>query len=424
MKSNKAGAAIAALVSAFALPGCSTTTSTTGSVFYSVNPKDVVPTVTANGGNSAVQAEASSSGGCEKSNMAAGTLAAASLETGGVETMKLEGISNPVLKQPAVRSAANLYVTSKTPSATQPGDISYSDFIDLPGLLNGMKKAGDRTAFYELQYFKGHFIDHFGNSITPSQVTEKNQDQEIQNLLTVLLDSVFDDIEEYQFQKRGQPVPYWSSTDATTATSSDYYLSGKSMGSLPTLPITPGGPTATADFASLQNLSLVTPSSKIQVPTFIAYAYYRYYMKQYPNGQITAPQDNTYSLRVTNSKMEVGGNGCGMNQTKANVLLYLSRRAGALTGGEAGALLGAIGGADIGPVIVLGKVSIGDNQTLKSIVQAFLTETAERATLASAREHLLRTPIPDNTVFAAALDSLVQKTANSSSPSNGSGESE
>jgi hypothetical protein len=143
-------------------------------------------------------------------------------------------------------------------------------------------------------------------------------------------------------------------------------------------------------------------------------------MKQYPDGKLAAPQDNTYNLRVANSKLVEGGDGCGMNQTKANVLLYLARRAGTLTGAEAGALLGAIGGADIGPVIVLGKVSIGDNQTLKSIVQTFLTETAERVTLAAARERLLRTPIADNSVFATALDAIDQKTPTSSSSPGGS----
>jgi len=415
-----------------ALLGCSSLNSGVGSVVYSVNPKDIVPRISSNWQNPIVTAESTNATSCATSNTAAGAMAVQPLDSGGVQTMALKGILRDVInKSKAVRSAANLYAQSKSsseaPDAAQPEDITYGDFIDLPGLLKQMSEAGDRTAFYELQYFKGHFVDHFGNAIVPSQITEKNQDQEIQNLLTVFLESVFDDIEEYQFEKSGKAVPYWVSQKPAgpapagtagnaAATDSYYYLSGKSMGTIPTLPITPGASTAPKDFGYLQNLALINPNSNVQVPTFIAYAYYQYYMAQYPDGTLVPP--NSYNLSVTSLDLDTGAQGCGMTQTKADVLLYLSRRAGTLTGGEAGALLGLLGGANVGPVIVLGKISIGDNQTLKAVVQAFLSETAERVTAAAARQQLLKVAIPNNSGFSAVLDTLsIQKKPGTASSS-------
>lgn len=85
---------------------------------------------------------------------------------------------------------------------------------------------------------------------------------------------------------------------------------------------------------------------------------------------------------------------------------FISRGAPARLPEEASAVLGFFGGANLGLPVVLGKVSIGDNQTLRDVVQAVLADTAERTTLAVAQSLLLQIDLGDKSTFFTVLDAL------------------
>lgn len=69
-----------------------------------------------------------------------------------------------------------------------------------------------------------------------------------------------------------------------------------------------------------------------------------------------------------------------MTELKAEALNYLSGKAATWAAGESGVILGTFGGANLGLPVALGKLSIGDNKSLQTIVQTVLSSTAKRAT--------------------------------------------
>jgi hypothetical protein len=86
--------------------------------------------------------------------------------------------------------------------------------------------------------------------------------------------------------------------------------------------------------------------------------------------------------------------GCGMTTLKARVLTWLSGQAATWAAGEAGLIMGAFGGVNAGPVIVLGKLSIGDNKLLLTIVQTVLSTAARRGVFETTWPLLLRIDQP------------------------------
>lgn len=406
-----------------AVSGCSMFATGFGAL-HSINPQEVAPTVT---GAVAESPAAPDEEKCIENDTTGVTHALKTDVSGAVNSQMLAGVKGEIQKQTAVKSILNFYLASRITADTsgtksapaqkpQPANIGINAFKDLHNFLNTFAGAGERVEFYELEYFKGNFVDHFGNSIKPSSITEKNQDQEIQNLLTVFLEAVIDAADDYYYQVGKQmPVPYWGSLDSDKS-STDYYLSGKSIGRI--LPQASLPPTNKDDFAALQNLALVTTNAKspAQIPTFIAYAYHQYYSSEYPKGDTSAPADPKLGLGV--EMIPISDSGCGMTPLKVDALVYVSQRAGVLSGAEAGALLGAMGGANFGLPIVLGKVSIGDNQTLRTVVQAVLSEAAERATLASAESVLLKANIEKGVFLDSVLKSLTVQSPSASPTSS------
>lgn len=106
-------------------------------------------------------------------------------------------------------------------------------------------------------------------------------------------------------------------------------------------------------------------------------------------------------------KMETAkaGNSPGMNETKLKVLGYVSGVAGDIADGLAGSLLRTLGGADVG-FLVLGKISIGDNETLMRIADVFIEWLARRAT-----ELAIATELYNSTYSLAANRILLNRGA-------------
>jgi hypothetical protein len=73
---------------------------------------------------------------------------------------------------------------------------------------------------------------------------------------------------------------------------------------------------------------------------------------------------------------------CGWNQQNAPALGYVASAAGDQAGGVSGLLSGSFGGVGVA-LGVFGKLSIGDNQTLATLVKSAASRLAERITLAA-----------------------------------------
>jgi hypothetical protein len=106
--------------------------------------------------------------------------------------------------------------------------------------------------------------------------------------------------------------------------------------------------------------------------------------KYYPGGTTNKPSFLQYlddtGGSPANLTQPIVDKGCGMTAIKADVLNYLSGKAATWAAGEAGVILGSVGGADVGALVVFGKLSIGDNKALETIVQTVLSTAAKRAT--------------------------------------------
>jgi hypothetical protein len=106
--------------------------------------------------------------------------------------------------------------------------------------------------------------------------------------------------------------------------------------------------------------------------------------KYYPGGTTNKPSFLQYSEDTSGSSTSLTqalvDKGCGMTELKAQVLNYLSGKAATWAAGESGVVMGFVGGANVGLLVIFGKLSIGDNKALQTIVQTVLSTAAKRAT--------------------------------------------
>ena len=75
--------------------------------------------------------------------------------------------------------------------------------------------------------------------------------------------------------------------------------------------------------------------------------------------------------------------------------------------GESGIIVGAFGGTNVGIPVILGKISIGDNKVVTSIVQTVLSTAAKRAAFQATIPVLLAIAEPANSKFADILKMLI-----------------
>jgi hypothetical protein len=99
----------------------------------------------------------------------------------------------------------------------------------------------------------------------------------------------------------------------------------------------------------------------------------------YPGGGTTKPTVVELGLVTPTSMLdETDSMKCGITPLKADAIEYLANKAGEKASALGGLVGGSFGGFHFG-FGILGKVSIGDNQTLGSIVSTALSRTGERA---------------------------------------------
>jgi hypothetical protein len=181
---------------------------------------------------------------------------------------------------------------------------------------------------YFTAFYKGNFVDRMGTKVSPPTVSTTITDAEITNAEIVLLEFLIDAID---------PTPVFGNKDLTGVTT---------------------------------------------IPTGITF---------YPGASTTAPTVFTTTF-ATNPKIYVyiptpptsgANNLCGITTGNVWVLKDLASGAGDEAGAVGGLVANTVGGISLG-LGVVGKISIGDNQTLSVLVKTAASRIAMRATLASA----------------------------------------
>jgi hypothetical protein len=231
-------------------------------------------------------------------------------------------------------------------ATNKPEHLSYDDFKELHhSLLAKGRGVGNRIAQYEAYYFNGAFIDRFGNALPKPHISATVTNEDISGVLTVFLEAIADEI----FPN----TPVWSTAAAGEKP-------GKSQGN--------GGaavrPTEAKYF----------PGGSTKPPSVLVF------------NSKTGEDEDIVALAqpLSDPKAKQNPSGCGMTKLKAEALVYLSGKASTWASGQAGLVLGAVGGANLGLPIALGKISIGDNKTLQTIVQTVLAFAARRGTYEAA----------------------------------------
>jgi hypothetical protein len=179
---------------------------------------------------------------------------------------------------------------------------------------------GDYFVDYYSAYFSVGFVDRFGTKLSVPQITQTITDTEITGAVAVFVELVAD----YMLR-----TPVWVDSKG------NYYPGTFASGTKPTA-LTEG---------LAQQINLIESTTPL------------------PTG---APTGATYTQL------------CGITALKAQAIQYLSLQAGNRASMLGGLVGGSFGGLSIG-LGVLGKLSIGDNQTLENIVKTILDRSFERA---------------------------------------------
>lgn len=229
---------------------------------------------------------------------------------------------------PAGISYADLKAFSKSmfySGLKQTVPVSTASMIT-PAAQTSAQNANNIFSTYFTAYYSGKFYDRLGQSISKPTISLTVSDAEIAGALSFLIEYTVDLID---------PTPV--------------------LGTDPT-PVDPPGVGA-APAAATQGTTYY-PGNNTNKPTVLT-AY-----------------GNSIYMQIPASST------CGWNKVNAASLGYVASAAGDEAGAASGLVSGSFGGIEIG-LGVLGKLSLGDNQTLATLVKTAASRLAERATLAA-----------------------------------------
>ncbi|RKF48652.1 hypothetical protein BCY88_21000 [Paraburkholderia fungorum] len=353
-----------------------------------------------------------------------------------------------------IADALNKTKPERLTTGSLTGSSDFKDFLDALVSPNGTGQQ--RVVEYESYYYNGNFVDRFGTKLQKPTLSLTVSDQEMSGALTAFLEAIADDIfsatpvwvgTTYSF-KNNKTVPVSAAVMAaglqdaiassapagitvgsvngtsftlTSAKAGTGFISaaviGKNVGNgtiadMITTPNDDGG-TGNKKAAQVDTITLGLPGagltpfnpgdSVFEIVSGNAY---------YPGGTANEP---SFAVYAASNHVAGGGQallvpyGCGMTKLKADALGYLSGKAATWAAGESGLILGSAGGANIGLPIVLGKLSIGDNKTLQTLVQTILSFAARRATFEAAIPVLWKIDQPANSTITDLIDNLVFK---------------
>jgi hypothetical protein len=253
----------------------------------------------------------------------------------------------------------------------RPARLTAEDFKAFHRTMLSTKGGGlyDRTVTYETFYFTDRFVDRFGTKLEKPTLSLNVTNKDINGAIAALLESIADAVFP------GTPV--W--TDA------------KPSGQL----------RRTAGRALLAEKAKYYPGGTSNLPSVLI-------ANQMFEAQSDKP-DETAAAKLAQPLVgpEDGDFGCGMTELKAEALMYLSGKAATWAAGQSGFVMGLLGGTNLGFPIALAKFSIGDNQTLQTVVQTTLAFTARRGTYEALWPLLSNIDQKDHKTLAALVQALL-----------------
>jgi hypothetical protein len=219
---------------------------------------------------------------------------------------------------PAAPSKSDLLAATDGALARHvPETVSIADIKSLHQAL--VSQEADRGLQYAYYYFSGKMVDRFGAKVAaPTFTDQKITNADITGLIVTLLESVADDALQ---------TPVWVGADGKT----------------------------------------FFPGASTSVPSALSYS-----------ALIANGDDTKVGTAPILEKMAAPDYGCGMTTLKAQALTLLANNAATWGKGGTGLVVGLFGGANLGTPFALGKVSVGDNQTLQAIVQSLIVFAAKR----------------------------------------------
>jgi len=377
-----------------------------------------------------------------------------------------------------VDDAINKVVSNTKPDSMSTNNIlGRNDFEKFfAAFISPTGKNAHRFVQYESYYFGGNFVDRFGNALPKPTLSLNITDQDISGTLTVFLEALADTIFDTPVWASSTAYTYTNQTNSPmSAADMAKGLQQKMANSPPSgikvqsvagssftlVAATPGtafkstagpgvqftgsgtimdttttpngdGSNGTAKVAQVDTITLGAAAATQSTPfkpgdSVIEYIYGSTY---YPPN--TADTGTTNASKAVPSWVAYGAaenlpfsslvapiptyqdSGCGMTSIKSDTLSYLSGKATTWAAGSTELFLGLFGGANVGPFVVFGKLSIGDNKALQNIVQTILSFASKRATYEALVPILWSIDIPSSTV-ADMVDQLVFDAPSSSS---------
>ncbi|MFL9866145.1 hypothetical protein PQR67_18360 [Paraburkholderia fungorum] len=353
-----------------------------------------------------------------------------------------------------ILDALNKTKPDKLTTSSLTGKSDFKEFLDALASPNGTGQQ--RVVEYESYYYNGNFVDRFGTKLQKPTLSLTVSDQEMSGALTAFLEAIADELfsttpvwvgTTYSF-KNNKATPVDAATmaaglqDAIASSAPAGITIGSVSGTSFTLTSTKAGTgfigaavlgqegenetivdtvttknddgsSGNKKAAQVDTITLGLPGTgltpfKHEDTVFETVSGNTYY----PGGTANEP---SFAVYAASNHVAGGGQallvpyGCGMTRLKADALGYLSGKAATWAAGESGLILGSAGGANIGLPIVLGKLSIGDNKTLQTLVQTILSVAARRAVFEAAIPVLWKIDQPADWTITNLIDNLVFK---------------
>jgi len=291
------------------------------------------------------------------------------------------------------------------PTATPPATATPAAATTAPSQTDLDKLLFDRILIqYVAAYVEGSYVDRFGNKLAAPTFSRTVGDTEIAGVLSVVLDAVGD----YLLR-----TPIWVDQ---TPNPTKYYPAAFAQGGTPT--------TAQAGAVTTPHAGATVAAKTAAKPatgTKAAATSTTTKGKGTAGGTTGGTQSTGAALVPTASLVMdpgkpkgtplfqqiplVAAGACGIDAMKAEAIEYAGQIAALKASAISGMLTGSLGGGGFS-FVVFQKFSVGDNETLRVLVQTLLAKVFERVAAESAYRILLNTQYIPNTY--PDLMSLVQ----------------
>jgi hypothetical protein len=333
----------------------------------------------------------------------------------------------------AIRAAMEFYgkANLNAPASLSTKDFRrFTDEFSEQMLRHTKGKGGDNADFWELlhtyysAYAEGKFVDYFGTQYAKPTVALTVTDAELANVVGVFLELTFD---------AAGRTPVWTPVD-------DQHTGDLKSGSKQLDNITngdnvqedvstigwevgmsisdadnaiPSGTIITAIDAAAPHpgLSVTLSNAAIRAVGGARLTVTPAKKTYYPAASTNEPSALALTSRnATSMSLNPKSVGCGMTIIKAKAINSLAQSFGSAASNSAGAAVGTIGGVGFS-LGIFGKLSVGDNKAITSLIEATVSELVKRLTVEATY------PVLENVAFnAPPHDSSYHLTSPFSSP--------